>query len=251
MALHRQARLRKLGVGLLALMLSLTAVAPAGAVVRGTVIEPSAFLPSGRYSWLVAVVNTSGPTLCTGMLIDPSWVLTAGHCLPADTVLSSSNDLRRVRRSAVDTTVSFTGDVPPDTPGLDAALIHLSEPLAKSPARLAGPDGQGDLPTGTVATVAGWGITPARSPFANEGTVRIVDAGFADLLFTVPAPGNPCSGDSGGPLLVNGVVVGIVNFGESQCNGITGYSRVSQLTSWIDSVLADSQTSTSAMSSSA
>jgi secreted trypsin-like serine protease len=95
------------------------------------------------------------------------------------------------------------------------------------------------------------GTHPARRPFANEGTVRIVDAGFADLLFTVLAPGNPCSGDSGGPLLVNGVVVGIVNFGESQCNGVTGYSRVSQLTSWIDSVLADSQTSTSAMRSSA
>jgi hypothetical protein len=147
--------------------------------------------------------------------------------------------------------VSFTSNVAPDSPGLDAALIHLSEPLAQSPARLAGTDEPDDVPTGTFATVAGWGITPARSPFANEGTVRVIDAGIADLLFTMPAPSNPCSGDSGGPLLVSGVVVGIVNFGESRCTGVTGYSRVSQLTSWIESVLADSQRATPATSSSA
>ncbi|GMH43591.1 hypothetical protein BSKO_11513 [Bryopsis sp. KO-2023] len=53
-----------------------------------------------------------------------------------------------------------------------------------------------------------------------------------------PAGGDTCKGDSGGPLLQNGELVGITSFGPRQC-GIAGtpgvYTRVASFAAWIES----------------
>ncbi|KAJ8972757.1 hypothetical protein NQ314_000049 [Rhamnusium bicolor] len=54
-----------------------------------------------------------------------------------------------------------------------------------------------------------------------------------------------CTGDSGGPLLVNGVQVGIVSFGFQVCTlGLpTIYTRVSEFSDWIEENAVDGSSS--------
>lgn len=49
-----------------------------------------------------------------------------------------------------------------------------------------------------------------------------------------------CNGDSGGPLTVNGLQVGIVSFGSAQCEAQnpTAYARVSHFIDWIEESVA-------------
>ncbi|KAG8013072.1 Kallikrein 1-related peptidase b9 [Nibea albiflora] len=50
-----------------------------------------------------------------------------------------------------------------------------------------------------------------------------------------------CDGDSGGPLLYNGVVVGITSYGGTKCGQIKKpgiYTIVSHYTEWINSTMA-------------
>lgn len=49
-----------------------------------------------------------------------------------------------------------------------------------------------------------------------------------------------CNGDSGGPLTVNGIQVGIVSFGSALCEAQnpTAYARVSHFVDWIEESVA-------------
>jgi len=258
--------LRRLSLAPAVAAACLVFAAPSPAVVGGSDAAPGAY-PA------VAEIRFGSSFLCTGTLIAPTWVLTAGHCSsitglavaspaawPAPlidvrigSVTPGAGERAPVRRVVVN----------PDYllgMGYDIALLELSSPSSKAPARVVGAGGAALWAPGTMETIVGFGATSEGGDVADtlqEAQVPITtDAYCADAYddfdaSTMLCAGFPeggvdtCQGDSGGPMFGRDAagalkVVGATSFGEGCARpGRPGvYARVGDtvLREWIRSV---------------
>lgn len=203
---------RVVAVLAVAVTAGLLSTGPANAVADGTPATP------GQYPFAVKFVMTNIPrpdgtyynSGCSGSLISPLWVITAGHCF---------HDVNRVRIGGppIYQTTATLGTVNlADSPGEtrtvvdvrqssvnDIALAKLSAPvtdilpLAVKPTAPK-PDEQ--------LVIAGWGATtdvnPTPSTVLNTGTVAVgeVDAATIGVHGVAPsADTSACLYDSGAP----------------------------------------------------
>ncbi len=175
---------------------------------------------------------------CTGTVVAPRVVLTAGHCVE-DLESSSIVEPSEIR---VATGISKIEHIPTEKvstvdqvlvyPGFDPALLHgdaglliLSSPVIAEPIELASKSEGSLYSAGRKLKVAGWGIDRfdgndrAHIPNQLQSAVVPIDAaegcragvsrfyGFFDAarqLCTLDAPQfkvTPCNGDSGGPAI--------------------------------------------------
>jgi hypothetical protein len=198
----RPARLRTWGWGnvmprhiatALAFLFTATLFAtPSGAVVQGT----SSSL--GSYTGRLV-----GAYYCTGVVIGSRLVVTSAHCARGMRV-EGAGDVRviGVARSALlddGRRVSVAGD---------AAILKLSAPLGVG----AGPVGAGQ---GDSFTIAGYGTTDEASRGAfgslHEATlVRAEPRALIDPNRTGSISASACFGDSGGPAMRGGLLVGVI-----------------------------------------
>jgi secreted trypsin-like serine protease len=165
--------------GTIAVVVALCApAAPAGAVVGGTPV------PDGQLRY-VANISIGGSFGCTGTLIAPDWVMTAGHCgsltgsltggivptpvgLPAgayDVKLGSVHaDGTGAEDHAVIQVVVDSDYMVTNGTGNDVTLLQLDHASSIAPVHIAALGERHIWDPGTKATIAGFGLTSQDAP---------------------------------------------------------------------------------------
>ncbi len=191
---------------------------------------------------VVALVRAD-QLVCSGTVIAPHVILTAAHCVTPLPVIVLGDTLAGERRTVVAAVVAPGFD--PLTLEHDVALLVVADPLGVAPVPTA--TSLGALAVGATIRIVGYGATvvgDATPPARRSGTSRI-DA-IDDALHSSAAPEQTCEGDSGGPALFDGRVVGIASSGDAACTMYANHTRVDLHADLIAEVIARATERTSA-----
>ncbi|XP_015585811.1 proclotting enzyme isoform X2 [Cephus cinctus] len=222
----------------------------------------------GEWPWIAALFN-AGRQFCGGSLIDNIHILSAAHCVAhmnswdvarltvrlGDYNIKTNNEVRHIERR-VKRVVRHRGF---DSRTLynDVAILTLDQPVdfTEQIRPVCLPTGS-QLYSGKTATVIGWGSLRESGPqpaVLQEVSIPVWTNSECKIKYGSDAPGgivdsflcagraskDSCSGDSGGPLMVNDgrwTQVGIVSWGigcgKGQYPGV--YTRVTHFLPWIN-----------------
>ncbi|HEY5926986.1 MAG TPA: trypsin-like serine protease [Kofleriaceae bacterium] len=223
------------------------------AVVGGTTAQ------QGQWPDAVAVLGTNGT--CSGTLIAPDVVLTAGHCaginpqqVIANTVDYSNSD------NGVRVHVAHVEAYPNWQSSYDAAVLVLASPIQGVKPRKLGTSCTFDrVERATAVHLVGFGATDTMGQTANtqqrEAMTEVTDpectggngckkalAPGGEFVAGGTGAADSCFGDSGGPVYldtpVGTVVIGTVSRGvdnaDTPCGGGGIYVRTDKLIEWIE-----------------
>src|SRR6478752_5255666 len=214
--------LRRLTLALAVCGASLAATAaPSMAIVGGSNAGPGEF-PS------VAEITFGQSFLCTGTLIAPNWVLTAGHCgsITGAAVASPASWPAPLIDVQIGGHTDTQGEQVPvsqaivepsylATSGYDVTLLKLSRNAAEAPTPVSGSSETALWSAGTSETIVGWGTTSEGGDTPSvlqEANVPITTDAYCSGAYsdfdakTMICAGFPqggvdtCQGDSGGPM---------------------------------------------------
>ncbi|MFG2557287.1 serine protease [Streptomyces sp. NPDC048581] len=268
--------LRKLVVSMGAVLgLAVAGTSPAAAIIGGS---PATTGTAPYQVSVIAQGQFGHGHVCGGFLLDANRVVTAAHCVDGQGAGAlqvkyggvDRNHLPRV--SGVEAVHGYPG-FNAETLAGDVAVLTLSVPVTESATVRFAPLATTDPAAGAVAKVTGWGrtradgtslptllhtvqlrlTTPAACEVAYsgvnlnlggdeggplEGLAPVLDT--TSMLCAGPAAGGKgiCFGDSGGPAVVNGVVVGIASWarGCGEAGSPSVFTSAAHYRNWIHSV---------------
>ncbi|XP_050497854.1 trypsin alpha-like [Diabrotica virgifera virgifera] len=206
-----------------------------------------------KHPWIVSLLHPSdGMHNCGGSLINADTVITAAHCVhnktsePVSIIAGTSEwahpgTIIKIKSISMHENFSTDGR----TAKNDIAIIKLAEKVKFSnkiqPIKL--PPETTKLSEGTSLTIAGWGQTTIWNSLFGTPTMTLMEAKVTvskseneRIIITSDRSGS-CPGDSGGPLELNGMLVGIVSSGRRYCTDFfpisSSYTNVAFFRTWI------------------
>jgi secreted trypsin-like serine protease len=210
--------------------------------------------PAGKWPDAVAVLAPTAA--CTGTLIAPDVVLTAGHCIGVDpkVVIVDSIDYAKPGGEVID--VKKAVAYPSWQDHYDVGVLVLAHAASTPPRAIAAACTARDLAVGGKVEVVGFGLTTKSGTGDNsrlhQAMLAVTDATCTKAAGCAPAvaPGgefaagghgtDACFGDSGGPIYLDGALIGVVSRGldaaGDPCGGGGIYVRADadDVVAWIE-----------------
>ncbi|KAF4141122.1 Trypsin [Phytophthora infestans] len=213
---------------------------------------------ASKYPYIVSLRKdkADGSTYCGGTLIASQYVVTAAHCVKTDvnTIYASMGSAFGSGSADGEQVKVIEGYRHPmynkSEHLYDVGVLKLEKKVSTDSIDLCAADGS-DNEVGSVATVRGWGLTEngSQSLVMEELNVKIISNAECNKMYSdritegmlCAGEGDgkdTCNGDSGGPLIENDVLVGIVSWG-GKCGANAGvYTRISHVLDYINDIVS-------------